>query len=52
MDIKNKNELHTHQDMDSRQMQKVNCYDKKVLGEHSTPYIYINIVINVLTYMH
>ena len=30
MDIINKNELQTHQAMDSRHMQKVNCTDKKV----------------------
>ena len=41
MIINNKNELQTHQGMDSRYMQKVNCLDKKVLGEHS-----INIVID------
>ena len=29
MDINNKNELQTHQGMDSRYMQKVNCSDKK-----------------------
>ena len=29
MDINNKNELQTHQGMDSRHMQKVNCSDKK-----------------------
>ena len=29
MDINNKNELQTHQCMDSRHMQKVNCSDKK-----------------------
>ena len=38
MDISNKNELQTHQGMDSRHMQKVNCSDKNVLEEHSTPY--------------
>ena len=38
MDINNKNELQTRQGMDSRHIQKVNCSDKKVLGEHSTPY--------------
>ena len=38
MDISNKNELQTHQGMDSRHMQKVNCSDKNVLQEHSTPY--------------
>ena len=32
----NKNELQAHQGMDSRPMQKANCSDKKVLGEHST----------------
>ena len=38
MDINNKNELQTHQGMDLRHMQKVNCSqtDKKGLGEHST----------------
>ena len=29
MDNNNKNELQTHQGMDSRHMQKVNCSDKK-----------------------
>ena len=29
MDMTNKNELQTHQGMDSRHMQKVNCSDKK-----------------------
>ena len=38
MDITNKNELQTHQCMDSRHMQKVNSIDKKVLGEHSSNY--------------
>ena len=38
MDIIIKNELQKHQGMDSRQMQKVNCSDKDVLGEHSTQY--------------
>ena len=38
MDIKNKNEFQTHQGFDSRHMQKANCADKKVLGEHSTQY--------------
>ena len=38
MDINNKNELQTHQGMDSRHLQKVNCSDKKVLGEHSIRY--------------
>ena len=38
MDITNKNELQTHQGMDSRHMQKVNCSDKKVLGERSSNY--------------
>ena len=38
MDINNKNELQTYQGMDSRHMQKVNCSDKKVLGERPTPY--------------
>ena len=28
----------THQGMDSRHMQKVNCSDKIVFGEHSTQY--------------
>ena len=32
MDIDNKNELQTHQGMDSRHMQKVNCSDKKGIG--------------------
>ena len=32
MDIDNKNELQTHQGMDSRHMQKVNCSDKKSIG--------------------
>ena len=40
MDINNNNELQTHQGMDSRHMQNVNCSDKKVLGEHSTQYKY------------
>ena len=43
MDINNKNELQTHQGMYLRHMQKVNCSDKKVFGEHSTQY---NIVID------
>ena len=30
MDINNKNELQTHQGMDSRHMQKVNCSDKNI----------------------
>ena len=38
MGINNTNELQTHQGMDSRHMQKVSCSDKKVLGEHFTPY--------------
>ena len=38
MDINNKNELQTHQGIDSRHMQIINCSDKKVVGEHSTPY--------------
>ena len=38
MDINNKNELQTHQGIDSRHMQNINCSDKKVVGEHSTPY--------------
>ena len=29
MDINNKNELQTHEGMDSRHMQKFNCSDKK-----------------------
>ena len=29
MDINNKNELQTHQGMDARHMQKINCSDKK-----------------------
>ena len=33
MDINNKNELQTHQGMDSRHMQTANCSDKKELGE-------------------
>ena len=28
MDISNKNKLQTHQDMDSRHMQRINCSDK------------------------
>ena len=32
MDINNKNELQTHQGMDSRHMQKVDCSDKKNIG--------------------
>ena len=38
IDIYNKNVLQTHQGMDSRHKRKVNCSDKKVLGEPSTPY--------------
>ena len=38
MDINYKNELQKHQGIVSRCMQKVNCFDKKVLGEHSTQY--------------
>ena len=38
MDINNKNELQTHQGMDSRHVQKVNCSDENVFGEHSTQY--------------
>ena len=38
MDIDSKNELQAQQGMDSRHIQKVNSSDKKVLGEHSTPY--------------
>ena len=36
MDINNKNELQTNQGMISRNMQKINCSDKNVLGERST----------------
>ena len=32
MDIKHNNELHTHQGMDSRHMQKLNCSDKISIG--------------------
>ena len=32
MNINNKNVLQTHQSMDSRQMQKVKCSDKKSIG--------------------
>ena len=38
MDINYKNELQTHQGMGSTLIKKVNCCDKKVFGEHSTPY--------------
>ena len=43
MDIKNKNELQTHQGMDSRHMQKVNRSDKKYC---ENTLLSINIVIN------
>ena len=36
--INNRNEISTHQGMDSRHLQKVNSSDKKVLGEHPTQY--------------
>ena len=43
MDIYNKNELQTHQGMDSKHMQKVNCSDKKRYWENTL--LSINIVI-------
>ena len=43
IDINNKNELQTHQGMDSRHMQKVNCSDKKYL---ENTLLSINIVID------
>ena len=43
MDINNKNELQTHQGMDSRHMQKVNCSDKKYW---ENTLLSINIVID------
>ena len=43
MDINNKNELQTHQGMDSRHMQKVNCSNKNY---RENTLLSINIVIN------
>ena len=49
MDMNNKNELQTYQGMDSRHKQKVNCSDKKVMGENLNS---INIVIDVVLTCH
>ena len=43
MDIHNKKELQTHQGMDSRHMQKVNCSNKNYWENTQ---VHINIVIN------
>ena len=43
MDINNKNELQTHQGMDSRHIQKFNCSDKKYW---ENTLLSINIVID------
>ena len=43
MDINKKNELQTHQGMDSRHVQKVNCSDKKYW---ESTLLSINIVID------
>ena len=43
MDINNKNELQTHQVMNLRHMQKVNCSDKEYW---ESTQLHINIVIN------
>ena len=48
LDIINKNELQTHQAMDSRHVQKVNCSDKKYRGNIL---LSINIVIDEKTYI-
>ena len=44
MDINNKNELQTHQGIDSRHMKKVNFSDKNSIGR--TLYNIVNIVID------
>ena len=43
MDMNTENELHRHQGIDSRHMQKVNCSDKKY---KENTLLSINIVIN------
>ena len=48
MDIIDKNELQTHQGMDSRHMQKINCSDKKY---REIILLSINIVIDDKTYI-